>query len=228
MKKKQTILAITVGILLLAFIPAVQAKTTKRHIDDWVVPDLGINPHVVGWGDPDSNLAVFPHFGAPFVWDPFAAPFPIWECDYSGYLLEKELKDGRFGYKLYLTVRDVPFVVNIDYGAIFVGMMHYTFALDFIIDPETYPEEMIVDGVILMPPLVVVLFFGWESIEVGNSKFTGAGDGYFLEAYEGWEAGEFAMMKVNQLGMVDKNFKPDHPNYFGPDGFWPVEFLFFH
>jgi len=70
--------------------------------------------------------------------------------------------------------------------------------------------------------------FGWESIEVGNSKFTGAGDGYFLEAYEGWEAEEFAMMKVNQIGMVYKDFKPDHPNYFGPEGFWPVEFLFFH
>ena len=253
MKKKQTILAITVGILLLAFIPAVQAKTTKRSIEDWFVRDagpVGMNPHILGWGD-DTDLIIYPHNFRP-GWD-FK---PIWDCSFNGYILEEEVEDGKLAVTVYLHVTDVPFKISRWFGAnvIFEGMMHYTWRFNFILDLDLYFDELVYLNndirlgrgrkgfgfypkdelnpsiVQYMPYFIYAFGWTWLSCEVVSVHVNGAGEGEFTQPYDGWLAGDSAKVKINMVGMEDKDFEWGHPNYYGEpyNSFWPVEFIFFH
>lgn len=256
-KTKKLALLTTVAILLLCFIPAVQAKTTKRSIDNWVVPEIfadpyGINPHSLGWAN-EADLAIWPHNFPLWLPDPFV---PIWDCtSYDGYVLEREVKGNKLAVTVYLKVTGVPFTLTrwIEFDPppndppfgyqlpIFTGMMHYIFKVNFILDLDMYwdefaffndwygfyPEGYEFESIPYMP--LVFYAYGWvSSCEFGSIHFNGAGTGEFIESYDGWEVDDSAKVRVNEIGMFDKDFKPDHPKDYGEFGFWPVEFIFFH
>lgn len=235
MKRNRIFLTIIVGILLLGFIPAVQANTTKRPIDDWILRELAHNPHILGWGDLDTGLAIFPHFEIPYygIWG--ECPHPIWEYPHDGYILERELKDGKFDITVYLNVTDVPFIVRLDgVGFIFEGFMHYTFRFRFILDlnhPD-YPDCLIDDdGNIIYAPFAAYVFsWYWNEVylstEIVSFHVNGAGTGEFTQSYNGWNEGDFSKVKINIVGMT-KDFEIGHPN-FHDFVFSPVDFIFFH
>lgn len=229
MKRKSIFLGTIAIVLLLGVIPMVGAKSTHRPIEDWLVPDLGVNPDILGWGvvdDEGNSLSIWPHYTAEFVLT------PIWECDYAGYIHEKALKDGRIEVIVYLDVKDVPAVVLLNGMPIFEGIVKYTWKFHFILDPN-HPDydDFFIDeeGNLLYGPYWYYYYGFGDSVEFINVHVLLTGEGGFIGSYQGWEAGDFAKVAMNQVGMMDKDFDEGHPHYY-PDyeAFWPVEFLFFH
>ena len=208
MKKTKIILLATIGICLLGLIPSVAATANVRPIEDFT----DTNDYVAGWVDTESNIIIFPH---GFFVTPWGMEV-ISDCEHSGSVLERDLKNGQILYKINLHVKGAYMLVG-DYGInpyVFEGEMDYFFEVTFIL----YEGEL--GGPV--PNLLEIWFPGFflppgaEPIGEGVcSHLTGSGTGTFLVDGFGFTAGETAKVKVNQVGL------------FG-DSFWPVEIIFFH
>jgi hypothetical protein len=247
MKKYRILLVITFGLILLGFVPLVQAKTTILPIERYWEDQWGWyenNPHLGGYWDPDSNLIVRPHtIGFTFTdgWE-FA---PFWDCDYGGDIKVREL-NGKDGYDLMVTItrlcNDAPFIL-IDYNnfpfPLFLGTMDYKSVFKFKIDLELYPFQD-EDGWYL--PIWWAPLFGWntfdprdDGMEAVYSHFLAMGEGEFLGSWNGWTEGDEANVKVHQIAHVrflyGEEGWEEHPNYYPPSEeyvygeLWPVEYI---
>ena len=206
MKKTKIILVVALGICMLSFMPTVLGKANKGPISAFT----DTNPDVVGWGDTETNLAVFPH---GFVWDQET----IVDCDHHGFVLVRELKDGRILFQVNLHVKGAyMYVVWMDtYGLVFEGEMDYFFSLILIVEGD------ISDPV----PNLFNVFLGIEPGETPFMHITGGGTGTFTDYGEELGlgvSGESAKLKVNQVGITKPEGHPFYPQM------WPVELVFFH
>jgi hypothetical protein len=211
MKKKKVILLTSLVVLMLGFLPTVLAAAENRPISAFTATNDGTN--VLGWGDPETGLAAFPH---GFWWHPEV----ISDCEHWGSVQVKELKDGRISYKINLHVKGaVLWVMAVpDYVLIFTGEIDYYFS-----------TVLIVEGVISdpVPNLIDVWFGGGES---PFSHITGTGSGTFTAdaGTYGFIPGDTAKLKLNQVAIAKP---PDHPQIdpeYDPISMWPVELVFFH
>lgn len=207
MKKTKIILVATLGICMLSLMPAVVAKADVRPISDFT--DTNDYTGVAAWVDPESNIIIFPH---GFYVTPPGTNL-ITDCEHSGSVLERDLKDGRILYKINLHVKGAYMLVG-DYlinPFVFEGEMDYNFQATLIVEGEFGGP---------VPSLFDVWFLG-----AGESPFShisGSGTGTFLVDAFGFTAGDTAKVKVIQTGIT----KPEgHPLY---PGMWPIEFIFFH
>ncbi|MHA2287801.1 MAG: hypothetical protein ACXABG_03335 [Promethearchaeota archaeon] len=211
MKRTKIILLVTLGICMLSFIPAVLGTANVRPISDFT----DTNNHVAGYWSPESNLVIFPH-GARWL-----GLETIADCDHSGSVLEKELKDGRILYKVNLHVKNaLMWLYWAEPGwfandPIFIGKMDYYFTV-----------TMIVEGNLGGPvPTYFDVIFGVYG-ELSGSHITGSGTGYFT-AYAGeigqdFTPGDSAKVKLNQLSIAKPEGHPFYPEM------WPAELTFFH
>ena len=212
MKRTKIILLVTLGIFILSIIPAVLGTADVRPVSDFT----DTNNHVAGYWSPESNLIIFPH-GARWL-----GLEKIADCDISGSVLERDLKDGRILYKVNLHVKNAlmwlywaePSWFTND--PIFIGEMDYYFTTTMII------EGNIGDQV----PNYFDLIFGNIEGELIGSHITGSGTGYFTdysgEIGQGFIPGESAMVKLNQLSITKPEGHPFYPEM------WPAELTFFH
>jgi len=231
MKRKSILLGIFAVVLLLGVIPMVGAKSNHQPIEDWLVPEEWVNPDILGWGiqdDEGNSLSIWPHYTLPYF-----DLVPIWACDYAGYIHEKPLKDRRIEVIVYLNVKEVPAVALCNGAPIFGGIVKYNWKYHIIIDPyhPDYPPDLIdEDGNLLYAPYWVYAFgYLGDSVERCDVHVLLTGEGEFVDSYKGWEAGDFAKVEMNQVGMFDKDFEEGHPKYYVEfEAFWPVESLFFH
>ncbi|MFW9824872.1 MAG: hypothetical protein ACFFE4_18165 [Candidatus Thorarchaeota archaeon] len=208
MKKTKIILLAAVCLCIISFIPAVAAKANVRPIEDFTAT----NDYVAAWVDPETNIIIFPH---GFFVTPWGMEV-ISDCEHSGSILEKELKDGRIMYKINLHVKGAYMLAG-DAGInpyVFEGEMDYFCQVTIILyegelgDPVPNLLEIWFPDYFLPP--------GSDPIGEGvSSHLTGSGTGEFLVDAFGFTAGETAKVKVNQVSL------------FG-DVFWPVEIVFFH
>ena len=216
MKKTKIILVATLGLCIISLMPAVVAKADARPISDFT--DTNDLTGVAAWHDPVSDLIVFPH--GFWVTDPGTEN--ITNCEHSGSVLERDLKDGRIMYKINLHVKGAMMLIAYysQNRMIFVGEMDYNFQATLIVDGEFGGS---------VPSLFEVWFLG-----VGEGPFvhiTGSGTGVFIDdaaaIEQGFAPGATAKVKINQVGFYIPN---DHPQY-DPEYepyMYPVEFVFFH
>ena len=152
MKKKHAILAITIGALLLGFIPAVAAngKVVERPLDDWLDTNYAAFP----WG-PEENWA-FGDFASPYTnlvckmglpW-PLAGfgPFVndmiyenslvVGDTIIEGKIKERELNDGTALVTLQLDVKNAPCSVY-DFNDFILYCLGYA----------PYPQAVLGDGI---------------------------------------------------------------------------------
>ncbi len=208
MKKTKILLLVTLGICIISFMPAVVGKADVRPISAFT--DTNDETGVVAWVDSEYNLILFPHG----LW---YDPENITNCEHSGSVLVKDLKDGRILYKVNLHVKGALMLIAYyeNESQIFVGKMDYSFITTLIVYGD-------VDDPV--PNLIDVWFLGG-----GESPFqhiTGSGTGIFVDdaaaIARGFAPGATAKVKLNQVGIT----KPEgHPIY---PGIWPVELIFFH
>jgi hypothetical protein len=205
MKKSKIILSATIAICLLSFIPSVAAKANVRPISDFTATNDYTG--IAAWYDPVSNLIVFPHgfwVTPPIGEFPFVSEL-ISDCEHHGSVLERDLKDGRISYKITLHVKGAFIWVG-NYGInpyVFEGEMDYMFTTTIIVEGEF-------GGPV---PNLLDVWFGVGETEI--SHITGSGTGTFLVDAFGYNTGDTANVKVNQVGLFNSTF-------------WPVEILFFH
>lgn len=217
--------ATSIGLILIFISTTVLAATTVGPISNFT----DTNNNIAAWADPESELIIFPH--GWFVYGFPDAPQSIADCEPSGSVQEKDLKDGRIMYKVDLHVKGAVMVVGayLSGEILLVGEMDYHFQITMIAfdagmgDPVPnilqiwFPE-------FFLPP-------GSEPIGEGIfTHLTGQGTGTFLDAnmalYYGFDPDEEVKVTVNQVGIL----KPiDHPTYDGEDLLhYPVEIVFFH
>ena len=217
MKKTKIILVATLGICMLSFMPAVAAKADARPISDFT--DTNDLTGVAAWVDPVSDLIVFPHG----FWVTPPGTENITNCEHSGSVIERDLKDGRILYKINLHVKGAMMLIAYysEDRMIFVGEMDYNFQATIIVEGEFGGS---------VPSLFEVWFLGVG--EGSFSHFTGSGTGVFIDdaaaIEQGFAPGATAKVKVNQVGIGKP---PDHPQIdpeLDPYNMWPVEFVFFH
>jgi len=212
MKKTKIILLVTLGICMLSFIPAALGAANSRPITDFTAT----NDHVAGYWSPQSGLILFPH-GARWL-----GLEKIEDCDPSGSVLERDLKDGRILYKVNLHVKGALMWIYWaepgwpGKGPIFIGEMDYYFT-----------ATMIVEGNLGDPvPNYFDLIFGNIPGELIGSHITGSGTGYFTdyagEIGQGFTPGDSAKVKLNQLSISKPEGHPFYPEM------WPAELTFFH
>ena len=215
MKKTKIILLATLGMCIISLMPAVVAKADARPISDFT--DTNDLTGVAAWYDPVSDLIVFPH--GVFVTPPGTEN--ITNCEHSGSVLERDLKDGRILYKINLHVKGAMMLIAYYQDRmIFVGEMDYNFQ-----------ATIIVDGVVGGP--VPSLFDVWH-FGAGESRFvhiTGSGTGEFIDddaaIEQGFAPGEPAKVKINQVGFIIPEDHPQSDPEYEPY-MYPVEFIFFH
>ena len=203
MKKTKLILIAALGICMLGFMPTVLGKADVRPIEDFTAT----NENIAAWADTDTNLIVLLHI-------PFQT---IAECDISGSVLERELKDGQMLYKVNLHVKGASLLVfwiepdwHLIWTPIFIGTMDYYFSTTMIVEGELGGP---------VPNLWDVWFFGGgESL---RSQITGSGTGVFTEYADDFgldfTPGDSAKLKLVQVGILK-----------GDEMVWPVEVLNFH
>ncbi|NHJ19704.1 MAG: hypothetical protein EAX91_02085 [Candidatus Lokiarchaeota archaeon] len=160
--KNITLLA-TIGILLLVFSTSVQgwggyrSRINIRPIEDWKGED------VVGWADPESGLVIHPQAVEWVPADPESPNFPftlldwerkpIWECEYWGTILERELDDQNTLISIYIYVKEVPFMIftltgadYIYYPPLYYGVMQYYFQCKMQFNTESLYNIFEADG----------------------------------------------------------------------------------
>lgn len=198
----------TIGIVLLLFSTTVQACDSKavRPISDFT----DTNTDIAGWGDPewDPNLIAVPcgcDYGLPMEY--------IADTIHYGFVLEKDLGDGRIMYKIYLYVKGAILHIFYDVGTwwlpdengvyqqlMFTGKMNYFFTTTIIVYGEFGDP---------VPNLWYVWFFGG-----GETLFVtliARGTGILTES------GETACVKISMVGIL-------------VDGVveWPIETIEFY
>jgi hypothetical protein len=236
------------GILIMGSIPAVQgASSIKRPLDDWFydVSGFDLNPHVGGWVD---GYQVRPQaIDYNTTTDEWIYK-PIWECTYDGFVLDRDMQDGRHMITVNIIVKNSPVIVAPPYwwGGyywVFEGVMEYKYQQKFIVDLEVWAGWLVMlgmdddgfdeNGNILLPrwdiPFYYGSIFGFEFISV---HFHGVGEGVIVNYWDQWEPGDSAKLSTNMVGLKKEDFKLDHPKYWPADlsglpwsVLWAVDFV---
>jgi len=228
-----------IGLMLMLFSTSVFAATKKP-----ISAFTETNDSIAAWQDPDSGLSLYPH--GWYIYG-FPGPESIAACNPTGKVSETQLKDGGMMYKILLHVKGALMVVTrviydemgepVDEIVLVEGEMDYTFQATIIVY-EGEPGDPV-------PNLLQIWFPGYflppGSAPIGEGIFshlTGKGTGSFLDAdmalYYGFDLEEEVKVKVNEVGLLDKDFEEGHPNYYVDpemwpvEQFWPVEIVFFH
>ena len=201
MKKTKIILLVTLGICMLGFMPTVLGKANSRPIEDFTAT----NENIAAWAN--SDFVVLLHIPLQVIAD----------CDPTGSVLERDLKDGRILYKVNLHVKGADLLVFINeidwhliWTPIFVGTMDYYFTTTMIVEGELGGP---------VPNIWDVWFFGGG--ETLRSQITGSGTGVFTEYCDDYgfdfTPGDSGNIKITQVGILK------------PEGtVWPAELIFFH
>ena len=218
-----------IGLMLLLFSTSVFAATQKP-----ISAFTETNNNIAAWEDPESGLTLYPH--GWFIYGFPVGPDTISECNPTGKVSETQLKDGGMMYKILLHVKGALMVVGIGLTPLVIGEMDYTFQATIIVyegepgDPVPNLLEIWFPGFFLsgLPPIGEGTF----------SHLTGKGTGSFLDPemalYYGFDPEEEVKVKVNEVGLLDKDFEDGHPNYYVDptmwpvEQFWPVEIVFLH
>jgi hypothetical protein len=220
-KKTQLLIVAVVGIILFSFIPAVQGSqghgTIKRSLDDWfyVVDGSDLNPHILAWASDTLSepVIMYPHFDAG--WN----LVPIWECDYTGFVHDREMSDGRHMITVHMRVKGVPVIVETfdpeNYKTLFIGEMDYIYVQKFIVNITEWSNWLVMlgidddgftdDGNILLPrqdiPMVYGSMFGFEFVSI---LVIGGGKGTAVSEWNGLEPGDSAKTKIGQYGVANE------------------------
>ncbi len=218
-RKIQLLSVAVVGIILFSFIPAAQGYgTTKRSLDDWFYAAYGgpLNPHINAWASDTLSdpIIMYPHFDAG--WN----LVPIWECDYAGFVHDREMSDGRHMITVHMRVKGVPVVVETldpeNYMTLFIGEMDYIYVQKFIVNITEWSNWLVMleidddgftdDGNILLPrqdiPMVYGSMFGFEFVSI---LVIGGGKGTAVSEWNGLEPGDSAKTKIGQYGVATED-----------------------
>jgi hypothetical protein len=219
---------VSIGLIIIFLSTTALAATTVRPISDFT----GNNDNIAAWLDPESDLTIYPHgwyiytllYGLP-------QPESIDDCDPSGSVQVKELKDGNIMYTVNMHVKGAIMAISNSTHLLLEGEMDYNFQAVVIV----------FDGDVNAPcPNLLFIWFpefflpGLPPIGEGTfSHLTAKGTGTFVNAdaalYYGFDPDDQVKVKMNMVGILDKDFEAGHPNYYTDDGsFWPVEIVFFH
>ena len=226
-RKTQLLIVAIVGIFLFSFIPTSQgyqkSGTTKRSLDDWLYSKgkymYGdpLNPHIGAWASDTLSdpLIMFPHKDVD--WN----TVPVWECDYTGFVHDQEMSDGRRMITVHMCVKGVPVVVETldpeNPTTIFVGEMDYIYVQKFIIDLDVWPGYLIGwadddgfddNGNILLPVYYIPtmpIYGSMMGFEFVSIMFIGRGKGTAVNDWDGLEPGDSAKVKVGQFGVANED-----------------------
>lgn len=247
MKKKHAILAITIGTLLLGFIPAVTAsgRVAERPLDDWLNANYVAFPWgAENWafgdfGSPATNLVCkmglpWPKAGLP--WAPWFVNDMVYENSLvegdtiiSGKVKERALNDGTALITLQLDVKNAPTTVY-----------DFTDFILYCLGYAPYPEAVLgegIDGYIDYTVLVKFYIsepgaplpdcFGIYDHYI-SVNIIGTGFGILTErAVElgfAETAGSMGRVRVHQIALFKPDFEEGHPKYDPLYGdLWPVE-----
>ena len=214
MNKTKTILLVTLGICMMSFIPAALGQANIRPIKDFTdtnaIPGL---PPLAAWASLEINLTMIPH-----GWPPVET---LADCNPKGYVLERDLKDGRISYKVDLHVKGATAYVfwglQEDLPPVFIGEINYYFSATIIVYEGNLGDPVPNLWMIWFPE-----FFGIDPIgETTKTHITASGTGTFTAFAEELGlgiSGASVKVKINQVGLI----KP------GDQELWPVEIIFFH
>jgi hypothetical protein len=244
MKKKHAILAITLGALLLGFIPAVVAngKVVERPLDDWLDANYAAFP----WGE--ENWA-FSDFVSPYTWlvAKMGFPFPkagigpfvndmvyenslvVGDTIISGKVKERELDTGEALITLHLDVKNAPLTVYDIYEFLFYcrGWAPEPQAvlgegIDGYIDYKVLVKFIIPEPGAPLPDCFAI-YDNYISVNIHGIGY-GTLTEHAVELGFAENAGAMGMLKLHQIALFKPDFKEDHPKY---DPFygdlWPVE-----
>lgn len=248
MKKKQAILAITVGILLLGFIPtaAASGKVTKRSLADWLVPNYSNFPWgeqnwaFADYGDPANNLVC--KMGLPWpksglLWAPWFINDMVYENGLvdgdtiiDGKITERVLNDGKALITLHLDVKNAPLTVY-DFDEFIL----YCFGVT-VVEPQAvlgsgidgYMDYKVVAKFIIPEPGADLpdtfdIWYNYISISISGTGF-GTLTERAVELGFAETAGAMGRVRLHQIALFKPDFKVDHPKYDASYGdFWPVE-----
>ncbi len=237
MKKYKIILIITIGISLAGLIPAVQAKTTHRPIEDWLYAQwdyfndlFGYDVYNYGFSDqvsPESWLII--KMGWPWP-DPDIPNFldenglVEGETTYEGYITERTTIDERVLVTVHLAMFNTPLTIFnwwefFDYvflegerpsailGAYEDGYMNYKLTYKFYMDEPGQPLPM---------PNYYENFVSFKMVGTGYGILTSHAADF------GYTAGAMAMVKLHSVIMYKPDLREDHPNY---DTNWGLSFM---
>ncbi|TFF85590.1 MAG: hypothetical protein EU517_01455 [Promethearchaeota archaeon] len=203
----------SIALILIFLSTTVLAAAKVRPISDFT----DTNNNIAAWGDLDSGLTIFPH--GWFVFDFPDAPESIADCNPSGSVLEKELKDGSIMYNVNFYVKGALMAIASDVLLV-IGEMDYHFQATLIV----YDGELGDPVPNLLEIWFPQTFLPPGSAPIGEGTFshlTGKGTGKFVNidaaVCYGFDPDEEVKVKVNQVGIL----RPD-------EEYWPVELVFFH
>ena len=206
MKRTKIILIAALGICMLSFMPSVFGKANSRPIEDFTAT----NENIAAFAN--SDYVVLLHIPVEVIAD----------CNPSGSVLERDLKDGRILYKVNLHVDGAALLVFVNelnwhliWQPIFIGTMDYYFASTMIVEGELGDP---------VPNLWDVWFFGGG--EDVRAQITGSGTGVFTDFVDDYELnftpGDSGKVEIVQVGITKPEGHPFYPSL------WPVESIFFH
>jgi hypothetical protein len=223
MKKTKVILLAVLGFCIFCFLPAVLGTANTRPIKDFTdtnaIPGL---PPLAAWASSGDNLIMVPHGFFETLAD----------CNPEGFILERDLKDGRILYKVNLHVKGATtwvFWLEENWhleSPVFIGEMDYYFSVTMIVYEGNLGDPVPNLWMIWFPD-----FFGIDPIGEGTiSLMTASGTGTFTVYAEELglgSNGETVNVKMIQVGMLKSE---DHPQVDPLGGLmmWPVENIFFY
>ncbi|MFW9783404.1 MAG: hypothetical protein ACFFFB_14070 [Candidatus Heimdallarchaeota archaeon] len=221
MKKTKIILLVTLGICIMSFIPAALGRANIRPITDFTytnaIPGL---PPLAAWTSLEDNLVMVPHGYPPVE--------TLADCNPEGFVLERDLKDGRILYQVNLHVEGATaYVFWLPTSLlVFIGQIDYYFAATIIVYEGNLGDPIPNIWMIWFPE-----FFGIDPIGEGTlSLITASGTGTFTAYAEELglgSNGETVNVKIDQVGILKSE---DHPQIDPLAGLlmWPVEHIFFY
>lgn len=212
------LIIVILGVISFCLVPSGLGTANVRPIEDFTDTNTDIMPNLAAWSDPQSNLILIPHYLLETIAD----------CDPEGFVLEKDLKDGRILYKIDLHVKDAVCWVFWNDGGywylnppIFTGKIDYYFTVTMIVYDGDFGGPV--------PNIWQVWFpgmFPGDPIGEGTlSHMALSGTGTFTEYSEtigqGFIAGETAKVTMNMVGILKSEDDFEYLIY-------PVEIIFFH
>ncbi|MFX1454621.1 MAG: hypothetical protein ACFFDB_04540 [Promethearchaeota archaeon] len=221
MKKTNIFLLATMGICIFCFLPSVLGTANVRPITDFTdtnaIPGL---PPLAAWQSYEDNLVMVPHGFFETIAD----------CNPEGFVLERDLKDGRILYQVNLHVKGATtyvFWLQNDLPLVFIGEIDYYLKATLIIYEGNLGDPVPNLWMIWFPE-----FFGIDPIgESGKIHLTAIGTGTFTAYAEvvglGSE-GETANVKLDQIFLPKPEDHPQIDPQIDIHGFWPVEHIYIY
>lgn len=229
-RKSELLIVTIVGILLFSFVPQVQGwnrrySTIFRPLDDWFYDANGdyLNSDVGVWASETLSdlLVMYPHYDKNWNY------IPIWECHHYGYILDKELSDGKRLITVFLYATGVPVLVGAPTSVgdlIFEGKMDYLFYFRFKIDVKVWTENLIAwgaddngfdeNGNVELPYYLVPLYFSEYGVELVSLYLCGYGKETALNAWNDLEPGDSAKVQIGQVATPGEEV---------PE--WPIDYI---